>query len=333
MRQPLAVTLQMTGYVIGNKLRHQKRFPMVLMLEPTLKCNLTCTGCGKVRQDAEIMGRMLTVEECLAAVDEAGAPAVSIAGGEPLIHPDFERIVEGVLQRKKLTMLCTNGILIERALKKLRPDPFLTIVFHLDGLSDRHDVLVERKGVFDICIEGIKRCKEHGFRVATNTTLYKGTDPGEIAQLFRMLMDIGVDGVIVSPGFSYEEVGSGADFFLKRQEAIALFREIHSKAGDVRYWNTPPFIDFLRGERNYTCTPWGNPCRDPLGWKGPCYLLTDGRYETFAELMERTPWDEYGYGVNPRCEKCMAHCGYEPTAVTQMGPREMFQMLRWNLSR
>ncbi len=333
MRQPLPVTMKLGRYVARQKMMRKKRFPMVLMLEPTLKCNLSCTGCGKVRQDAEMMSRMMTVQECLDAVDECGAPAVSIAGGEPLVHPDIDQIVDGILAKGKLVLFCTNGILIERAFKKFKPHPFFTFVFHLDGMKELHDKMVERTGVFDLCLNGIKKAKELGYRVASNTTIYKNTNPDEIAQLFRMLTGIGVDGIITAPAFGYDEVGPANDIFPTREQAIAKFSVIHQKAGaDIRYWNSPLFIDFLRGMRTYDCTPWGNPNRDPNGWKGPCYLLTDARYKTFAELMEKTPWQDYGYGKNPRCAKCMMHCGYEATTINEASPLDMWRMLRWSFS-
>ncbi|MBM3276263.1 MAG: adenosyl-hopene transferase HpnH [Candidatus Sericytochromatia bacterium] len=332
MGQPLPVTLRMGAYVAKQKLLGRKRFPMVLMLEPTLKCNLTCTGCGKIRQDEELMGLMLSYEECMASVEECGAPAVSIAGGEPLVHPEIDRIVAGCIARKKLTMLCTNGILIERAFKKMQPSPYFTFIFHLDGLREHHDLMVERHGVFDKVIAGIKRAKELGFRVATNTTLFKSSPVDDTAELFRYLMGLGVDGVIVSPAFSYEEVDPAHDIFMSRDEAIAHFRQIHEQAGpNIRYYHTPQYIDFLRGERFYMCTPWGNPLRDPGGWKGPCYLLTDQRYDTFEEMIDSTRWEEYGYGRNPRCAKCMAHVGYEASTVVHAGIVDSMRMMSQNL--
>lgn len=333
MGQPAPVMLRMGAYVAKQKLLGRKRFPLVLMLEPTLKCNLTCTGCGKIRQDEELMGKTMSYEECMEAVEECGAPAVSIAGGEPLVHPEIDRIVAGCLERKKLTLLCTNGLLIDRAFKKMKPSPYFTFVFHIDGMREHHDLMVERKGVFDKCLEGIKRAKALGFRVASNTTLFKSSPPDDIARLFQLLMGLGVDGVIVSPAFSYEEVDPAHDIFMSRDESIALFREIHSKAGpNIRYYNTPQYIQFLLGERVYMCTPWGNPLRDPGGWKGPCYLLTDQRYDSFQEMLDSTRWEEYGYGRNPRCAKCMAHVGYEASTVVHASIVDSFQMLAQNLS-
>jgi hopanoid biosynthesis associated radical SAM protein HpnH len=332
LRPELLVTLDLARYVLRQRLRGRRRYPLVLMLEPTEQCNLTCTGCGKIRQEPAVLSRTLTAEECLAAVDECGAPAVSIAGGEPLIHPEIVDIVRGILARRKLTLLCTNGILVNRVLPKLEPDPRFAFVFHLDGPRDHHDRMVERRGVFDLVMNGIRLAKQRGFRVTTNTTLYRGADPEAIGALLQQLMDMGVDSCIVAPGFTYEEVDpeSGEAIFLRRREQQELFDRVFRAAGPrVRFYNTPMYIDFLRGRRHYRCTPWGNPTRDPLGWKGPCYLLTDAHYATFAELMEKTPWDEFGYGENPRCATCMMHSGYEASAVRELSPRDAWRMVRW----
>lgn len=331
MGQPFAVTASMAGYVLKQKLHRRRRYPLVLMLEPTEQCNLTCTGCGKIRQDEAIMHRMLSAEECFAAIDECGAPAVSIAGGEPLVHPEIDVIVRGMLERRKLTLLCTNGILVNRALQKLKPDPRFAFVFHLDGQREHHDRMVERRGVFDLVMNGIRLAKERGFRVTTNTTLYKGADPEEIGALLRQLMAMGVDSCIVSPAFTYEEVDpSNGAIFLRRNEATALFERVVRSAGPrVRFYNTPSYIDFLRGRRQFHCTPWGNPTRDPMGWKGPCYLLTDAHYDSFDRLMGETPWEEYGYGDNPRCATCMVHSGYEASSVNALSPLDAWKMVRW----
>lgn len=331
MGQPLGLTIDMAKYVMKQKIRGNKRFPLVLMLEPTELCNLTCTGCGKIRQNEEIMGKRLTAEECFQAIDECGAPAVSIAGGEPLTHPEIDKIVKGMLARNKLTLLCTNGILLWRVLPKLEPDPRFTFVFHLDGPREHHDRMVERKGVFDIVMKDIKMAKERGFRVTTNTTLYKGADPEATGAMLRELNTMGVDNCIVSPAFTYEEVGSGAsEIFLHRKEAQELFTRVAEAAGpSVHYYNTPMFLDFLQGKREMRCTPWGNPTRDPMGWKGPCYLLTDEHYETFQDMMTRTNWEEFGYGENPRCASCMMHSGYEASAVATISPVDAWRMVRW----
>lgn len=330
-RQPLGLTLNMAKYVMTQKLKGNKRFPMVMMLEPTEMCNLTCTGCGKIRQSEEVLKMRLSAKECFEAIDECGAPAVSIAGGEPLIHPEIVDIVNGMLARNKLTLLCTNGVLMHRVLDKLTPDPRFTFVFHLDGKREHHDRMVEREGVYDIVIKGIKAAKERGFRVATNTTLFKGADPNETAELLRELMDMGVDNSILSPAFTYEEVDpSHSDIFLHRREVQRLVREILELSGNkVRFYDTPIYFDFLLGKKNLRCSPWGNPTRNPKGWKGPCYLLTDDHYDSFDDMMQRTDWEEFGYGENPRCASCMMHSGYEASAVGALTPGDTWRLVRW----
>ncbi|MCL6453338.1 MAG: adenosyl-hopene transferase HpnH [Alicyclobacillus sp.] len=331
MGQPLGLTIDMAKYVMRQKLRGQKRYPMVLMLEPTEMCNLTCTGCGKIRQSEEVLKKRLTAEDCFRAIDECGAPAVSIAGGEPLIHPEIADIVKGMLARGKLTLLCTNGILLHRILDKIEPHPRFTFVFHLDGPREHHDRMVERKGVFDIVMKGIKEAKRRGFRVTTNTTLYKGADPIAIGQLLRELTDMGVDNCLVSPAFTYEEVDpANSGIYLHRKDANRLMQQVVEAAGPgVHYYNTPMFLDFLQGKKDLRCKPWGNPTRDPKGWKGPCYLLTDNHYESFDEMMRSTNWEEFGYGENPRCASCMMHSGYEASAIEKMTPTDMWRMMRW----
>ncbi|WP_008337254.1 adenosyl-hopene transferase HpnH [Alicyclobacillus acidocaldarius] len=330
-RQSFSATVDMVKYLAKNRIKGIKRYPMVLMLEPTELCNLTCTGCGKIRQSPDVLKMRMTAEDCFKAIDECGAPAVSIAGGEPLVHPEIVEIVNGMLERRKLVMLCTNGILLHRVLDKLKPHPNFTFVFHLDGKREHHDKMVERKGVFDIVMKGIKAAKERGFRVATNTTLYKGASAEDTAELLLELMDMGVDNCIVSPAFTYEEVDpSHSDIFLHRKEVHQLVRDIMARCGDrIRFYDTPIYFDFLQGKRELRCTPWAMPNRNPKGWKGPCYLLTDEHYETFQEMMEKTNWDEFGYGENPRCASCMMHSGYEMAALKALTPRDTWRLVRW----
>ena len=329
--QPIGLTIDMARYVVRQKLRGRKRFPMVLMLEPTEQCNLTCTGCGKIRQSEEVLKLRMSADECFAAIDECGAPAVSIAGGEPLVHPEIVAIVNGMLARRKLTLLCTNGILLQRVLDKLEPHPRFSFVFHLDGPRDHHDRMVERKGVYDTVVKGIRAAKERGFRVTTNTTLYTGADPAEIGGFLRGMTALGVDNCLISPAFTYEEVdASHGDIFLRREAAAKMVREIVAAAGPaVHYYNTPMYLDFLMGKKDLMCKPWGMPNRNPKGWKGPCYLLTDAHYDTFEELMARTEWEDFGYGRNPRCASCMMHSGYETAAVDAMTPKDAWKMMRW----
>jgi hopanoid biosynthesis associated radical SAM protein HpnH len=319
-------------YLVTQRLRGRKRFPLVLMLEPLFRCNLACIGCGKIQHPTEILKQNLTPEQCFAAVDECGAPVVSIPGGEPLLHPQIDEIVKGLIERKKYIYLCTNGILLEKSLDKFQPSPYLAFTVHLDGMRELHDKSVDRKGVFDTAIKGIRAAKARGFRVAINTTVFDGANPQEMQEFFDFVGTLGVDGMTISPGYSYERAPD-QDHFLKREQANALFREILApyKAGKKKwdFNNNPLFLDFLMGEKNYECTPWGSPCYSVLGWQKPCYLLNDGYFKTFKELLDKTNWSEYGRASgNPKCADCMMHCGYEPTAaIDAMQPQNMGRSL------
>jgi hopanoid biosynthesis associated radical SAM protein HpnH len=311
--------LEVGKYLVSQRIKGRKRFPLVLMLEPLFRCNLACTGCGKIQHPTEILRQNLSPEECFAAVEECGAPVVSIPGGEPLLHPQIDEIVRGLVDRKKFVYLCTNGLLLEKSLDKFQPSPYFSFSVHLDGLRDLHDQCVDRKGVFDTAVKAIRAAKAKGFRVTTNTTIFEGADPNEMQEFFDFLTELGVDGMMVSPGYSYEWAPD-QDHFLKREQTRALFREILMpyKTGK-KAWNfnhSPLFLDFLVGEKDYECTPWGSPSYSVLGWQKPCYLLNEGHYKTFQELIELTDWDQYGVkSGNPKCADCMVHCGYEPTAA------------------
>jgi hopanoid biosynthesis associated radical SAM protein HpnH len=319
----MAVQLQQAfevgKYLVTQRLKGRKRFPLVLMLEPLFRCNLACSGCGKIQHPTDILKKNLTPEQCFAAVEECGAPVVSIPGGEPLLHPQIDEIVRGLVERKKFVYLCTNGLLLEKSLHKFQPSPYLTFSVHLDGLRDHHDKCVDRKGVFDIAVQAIGAAKAKGFRVTTNTTIFEGTEPQEMQEFFDFLETLNLDGMMVSPGYSYEWAPD-QDHFLKREQTRALFREILApfKAGK-KNWNfnhNPLFLDFLTGEKDYECTPWGSPSYSVLGWQKPCYLLNEGHYTTFKELLDQTDWSKYGReSGNPECADCMVHCGYEPTAA------------------
>lgn len=328
---PWQLTSSLTRYLVKNKLQGKKRFPLVLMLEPTFRCNLACSGCGRIREFKDIIDQALTVDESLAAVDESGAPVVSITGGEPLIHPDIEQIINGIIARKKFVYLCTNGLLLEDALKKFKPSPYMSFVLHLDSLAKTHDQIAGREGVFDIAISGMRAAKRAGFQVRTNTTIYRRSNHREIEELFASLSQIPVDGLMVSPAFSYEAVDGGD--FLSRREFIDIFQPIYKFRKRFRFYNTPLYLEFLAGKREFQCTPWSTPTRNPKGWKRPCYLITDGHCQSFKELMEDTPWDKYGVGNDPRCANCMVHCGFEATAIDKAGvsPVGMWKMIKWNL--
>jgi hopanoid biosynthesis associated radical SAM protein HpnH len=314
---PIRQQYRIGRYVLEKKLRGEKRYPLVLMLEPLFQCNLECAGCGKIAYPNEVLRKRLTVEECLAAVDECGAPVVSIPGGEPLIHVDMPRIVAGIVARKKFVYLCTNAILLAKRLDEFAPSPFLTFSIHLDGLEKRHDTSVCRDGVFDKAVTAIRLARRRGFRVSINCTLFQGESPEEVANFLDFVTELGVEGVTISPGYSYEKAPR-QDVFLGRTQSKQLFREIF-KHGRGKRWpltDSGLFLDFLAGNQTYECTPWSTPTRNVFGWQKPCYLLvTEGYAPTFKALMEETAWEQYGTGRNPKCDNCMAHCGYEGTAV------------------
>ncbi|MFM2429889.1 MAG: hypothetical protein RLZZ511_1102 [Cyanobacteriota bacterium] len=321
------------SYLVKQRLRGRKHFPLVLMLEPLFRCNLACSGCGKIQHPKEILLQNLTPEQCFTAAEECGAPVVSIPGGEPMLHPQIDEIVRGLVARKKFVYLCTNGILLEKNLHKFEPSPYFTFMVHLDGLKEHHDKCVDREGVFDIAVQAIKAAKAKGFAVNTNTTIFEGTDPVEMQQFFDFLGELGIDGMQISPGYSYEWAPD-QEHFLKREQTRNLFRQILApyKSGKKPNWNfnhNPLFLDFLTGEKDYECTPWGSPSYSVLGWQKPCYLLNDGYVQSFKELTETTDWQQYGRkSGNPQCQDCMVHCGYEPTAaVDAMAPANMGKAL------
>ncbi|MFQ5881669.1 MAG: adenosyl-hopene transferase HpnH [Candidatus Methylomirabilales bacterium] len=315
MAIPMSQALTVALYVLHQKLRGNKRYPLVLMLEPLFHCNLACAGCGKIQYPEHILQRRLTPEQCWAAAEECGVPIVSIPGGEPLIHPEMPEIVRGLVARKKYVYLCTNALLLERKLHQYIPSNYLTFSVHMDGLRDEHDMAVCREGVYDIAVRAIEAALERGFRVTTNTTLFEGVDPGRVRQFFDGMMELGVEGMMISPGYSYQKAPD-QEHFLRRSRIKELFAVIlNGRKKTWRFNQSPLFLDFLMGRRDYQCTPWGNPTYNIFGWQKPCYLLQDGYAATFKELMEATDWDHYGTGRNDKCADCMVHCGYEPTAV------------------
>ncbi|MGI9047461.1 MAG: adenosyl-hopene transferase HpnH [Burkholderiales bacterium] len=331
---PLIQKYRVGRYILGQKLRGVKRYPVVLMLEPLFRCNLACVGCGKIDYPEEILNRRLSVQECLASVDECGAPIVSIPGGEPLIHKDIVPIVEGIISRRKFVYLCTNALLLKKRLHEFQPSPYLTFSVHLDGLKDRHDASVCRDGVFDKAVEAAKLALEAGFRVTFNCTLFQNESPDEVAAFMDFANEIGVEGVTISPGYSYQHAPQ-QDVFLRRSASKRLFREIFKRGKTrrgERKWRfnqSSLFLDFLAGNQTYQCTPWGNPTRNVFGWQKPCYLLVDEGYaKTFKELIDDTAWEKYGNGRNPKCADCMVHCGYEPSAIddTFMRPLRALQV-------
>ena len=317
MAVPFIQQYRVGRYIVEQKLKRVDRYPLVLMLEPLFRCNLACAGCGKIDYPEAILDKRLSFDDCMAAIDECGAPIVSIAGGEPLIHKDMQQIVHGYIARKKFVYLCTNALLLERKMDEYTPSPYLTFSIHLDGNRDRHDASVCRDGVFDKCVEVIQEALRRGFRVTVNCTLFQGEAADEVAHFMDDMMKLGVEAVTISPGYMYERAPR-QDVFLKRTASKQLFRDIF-KLGEGRKWRfnqSSLYLDFLAGNQTYHCTPWGNPTRNVFGWQKPCYLLVGEGYATsFKSLMEDTAWEKYGTGVNPKCADCMVHCGYEATAV------------------
>jgi hopanoid biosynthesis associated radical SAM protein HpnH len=333
MRVPLSLTTSMAGYLTGKKMSGAEKFPLVMMLEPLHACNLTCTGCGRIREYKSTINEMLTVEECLKAVDDCGAPIVSLCGGEPMIYPELDRLVKEILDRKKHIYLCTNGMFIRKRLKEFKPTSRLFFNVHLDGLEKTHDICVERDGVFREAIEGIKAAKAAGFLVTSNTTVYKETDIEEIADLFAYLQTLGVDGHMISPAYSYAAVMT-KEIFMSRDEIRDKFKQASKLLERYNIVTSPIYMEYLRGERELMCTAWGNPTYNPRGWKGPCYLMTDAHHATFKEFIDNTPWEKYGRGRDPRCEDCMVHAGYEASAVLGGNKKlgDTWKMLTWTLS-
>jgi hopanoid biosynthesis associated radical SAM protein HpnH len=308
------------------------KFPLVLMLEPTHLCNLACSGCGRIREYAATIDQEMSLEDCLASVDECPAPIVTITGGEPFLYSHIYQLIPAVLARGKHVILCTNGLLLKEAVEKISPHPNFTFNVHMDGLEETHDRILEQKGAFSAAIDGIRAAIKRGFRLCTNTTIFKETDLGEIDDLFSILRGLGVDGFLVAPGFGYEAVGE--KLFLERREIERKFRDVFRMSKKHRFLSTPMYLRFLMGDKELECTPWGNPTRNTQGWKAPCYLITDAHYPTFREMMENTEWEKYGVGRDERCSQCMMHCGFEPSVVNEVGKswRNLWEMITWSLS-
>jgi hopanoid biosynthesis associated radical SAM protein HpnH len=319
MGVPVSQMWTTASYVIGQRLKGRKRYPFVLMLEPLLRCNLACAGCGKIQYPAHVLKKQLTPEECFRAVDECGAPMVSIPGGEPLMHPQIAEIVEGLVARKKYIYLCTNALLLKEKLDQFKPSKYLSFSVHMDGEREEHDFAVCREGTYDKAVEAIQLALARGFRVTTNTTLFDGADPHSVRRFFDDMMELGVEGMMLSPGYTYDKAPD-QDHFLSKRKTRDLFRQILSNRHEKWRFNLSPlFMEFLMGKRNYKCTPWGMPTYNIFGWQKPCYLLQDGYADTFEELVRETDWDRYGTeSGNPKCANCMVHSGYEASAVDDM---------------
>jgi len=316
MPVPVSQMWTVASYLVKQKLAGRKRYPFVLMLEPLFKCNLACAGCGKIQYPAHILKQELSPEECFKAVEECGTPMVSIPGGEPLMHSQIDKIVEGLVERKKYIYLCTNALLLKEKLDLFKPSKYLTFSVHVDGQKEHHDFSVCREGGYDQAIEGIREAVKRGFRVTTNTTLFDGADPKSVRAFFDEMMELGVEGMMLSPGYSYEKAPD-QKHFLGRARTRRLFRAILSNRKKSWQFNQSKlFLEFLMGKRNYACTPWGMPTYNVFGWQKPCYLLQDGYADTFQELMDSVEWKNYGTeSGNPKCANCMVHSGYEASAV------------------
>ncbi|HLI15230.1 MAG TPA: adenosyl-hopene transferase HpnH [Acidimicrobiales bacterium] len=314
---PLRQNLRMAAYLMKQRLRGIEKYPLIVELEPLFVCNLACPGCGKIQYPTEVLRRRLTPEEAFAAIEESGAPMVSVAGGEPLLHPQIEEIVSGLIARKRFVYLCTNAVLLRRKLDRFRPSPYFSWVVHLDGLKERHDQAVDRPGVFEEAVAAIREAKARGFRVTTNSTFFSTDSPKTVREVLDFLNDeLEVDAMMISPAYAYEKAPD-QEHFLGVAQTRQLFKEAFAE-GRRRRWrlnHTPLFLDFLEGKVDYECTPWGIPSYSIFGWQRPCYLMADGYAKTYKELIETTDWEKYGRGRDPRCDNCMAHCGYEPSAV------------------
>ena len=316
MPVPISQMWTVATYLLKQKVAGRKKYPFVLMLEPLFKCNLACAGCGKIQYPAHILKQELSPEECFKAVDECGTPMVSIPGGEPLMHSQIDKIVEGLVARKKYIYLCTNALLLKEKLDLFKPSKYLTFSVHMDGQKEHHDFSVCREGGYEQAIEGIREAVKRGFRVTTNTTLFDGADPKSVRGFFDEMMELGVEGMMLSPGYSYEKAPD-QKHFLGRARTRRLFRAILSNRKKSWQFNQSKlFLEFLMGQRNYACTPWGMPTYNMFGWQKPCYLLQDGYADTFKELMESVEWNNYGTeSGNRKCANCMVHSGYEASAV------------------
>ena len=316
MPGPISQMWTVSTYVLKQKLKGRKRYPLVLMLEPLFRCNLACAGCGKIQYPPHILKQQLTPEECFRAVEECGAPVISIPGGEPLMHPQIAEIVAGLVARKKYIYLCTNALLLAEKLDLFTPSKYLTFSVHVDGQREHHDFSVCREGGYEVAIGGIREAIQRGFRVTTNTTLFDGADPNSVRAHFDEMMELGVESMMLSPGYSYDKAPD-QKHFLGRARIRRLFRAILSnRKASWRFNQSPLFLEFLMGKQQYSCTPWGMPTFNIFGWQKPCYLLQDGYADTFKELLDETEWNNYGTeSGNPRCANCMVHSGYEASAV------------------
>ena len=314
MGRPLELAARLAWYILKNKISRRKRFPLVTMLEPLEACNLACEGCGRIREYESVIDHVMSVEHCLAAVEESGAPIVSIAGGEPTIHPQIHEIVNSITAKKKFVYMCTNALLMERVMKKIPPSKYFCFVVHMDGMEDAHDKSVYRKGVFKIAMRGIENALENGYRVTTNTTVFNGCDEDDLIEMFKTVTRMGVEGCMVSPGYQFDSVPN-QELFISRKNARAIFKNILDPKRMIRFYNNPLYLEFLRGNREYQCSAWANPTYTVMGWREPCYLLGDRHTQDLNDLFKDEVWDKYGVSKDPRCANCLMHCGFESASI------------------
>ena len=317
-KRPIEMSLRLAWYILRNRLRGRRRFPLVTMLEPLEMCNLSCIGCGRIHEYKPVMDRMMPVETALAAVAQSGAPIVSIAGGEPTIHPKIDEIINQLVAQKRFVYCCTNALLLERMLPKIPPSKYFCWVVHLDGMERKHDESVDRQGVFQRAVRGITAALEQGYRVCTNTTVFRNSDVADLHQMFRYVSELGVEGSMISPGYDFADAPD-QDLFLTRRESRDIFRKLLNPAQieGMRFYNNPLYLNFLKGEKEYQCTAWSNPTYTVLGWRQPCYPLADEHVADVGRLYEESLWDKYGVGKDPRCANCMMHCGFESATIFQ----------------
>ncbi|MFQ5861180.1 MAG: adenosyl-hopene transferase HpnH [Dehalococcoidia bacterium] len=332
MGRPAELGIRLFLYILKNRLKGRKRFPLVTMLEPLEMCNLSCVGCGRIREYKPVLSHMMPLEQALRAVEESGSPIVSIAGGEPTVHPQIDQIINELVRRKYFVYCCTNALLMERVMKKVPPSKYLCWVVHMDGMEEKHDWSVARKGVFKVAVHAIQSALDKGYRVCANTTIFNGCDAEDLQQMFHMLTDMGIEGCMVSAGYDFQTV-EDRDLFLSRRQSIEAFKKIldPQKTKGVRFYNNPLYLEFLRGKRDYQCTAWSNPTYTVLGWRKPCYpLAAEGHTENVNELFEGSLWDRYGVGKDPRCANCMMHCGFESATIFQAlsRPRDMVTLVK-----
>ena len=329
MGRPAELAVRLGWYILKNKIRRRKRFPLVTMLEPLEACNLSCEGCGRIREYEQVLDRVMSVEHCLSAVERSGAPIVSIAGGEPTLHPQIPDIVRGIIAKKRFAYLCTNGLLMERVMQSIPPSKYLCFVVHLDGMEEAHDRAVYRKGVFKVATEAIQAALDQGYRVTTNTTVFNSVDETDLIEMFRMVTKMGVEGVMVSPGYHFDTIPN-QDLFISRQNARKVFRNLLTPDRGIRFYNNPLYLEFLKGAREYQCTAWSNPTYTVMGWREPCYLLGDRHTQDLEDLYSDELWDRFGVGNDPRCAHCLMHCGFESASIFSAigNPKEAYKLVK-----